>query len=375
MSQTPFERIHAQVAILGAGPAGTAAAAHLGQLGVRDVVLVDREDFPREKTCGSGVSPKGIGLLKALSIWDEVKGSCYPIQGLRLVTPRGHETLLSGGESAAAVVCRRRVLDHVLLRRAQSLGVRFIPRFLARELIEEGGRVRGFRALDGREVHARFTIVADGAHSPFTPRKDKKQLIQAIMGWWEGVPFTPRHVEMVFDPLVLPWYGWLFPESESMVNIGICYSDEGHTKNARRLFQEFLDKHYRERLGGARQIGGWKGHPILYSYEIKQLHTPGRLIVGEAGRMTHPATAEGIFQGMRTGMLAAEAIRKVVSHQADEQVAMEEYEKRCRQALVPAHLATRAFQRLLKTPVLDWVARLGEQATVKRVTGRLMAQM
>ncbi len=61
------------VAIIGAGPAGTAAAAHLGRLGIRDVVLVDRADFPRDKTCGSGISPKGIGVLKELGVWEDVE--------------------------------------------------------------------------------------------------------------------------------------------------------------------------------------------------------------------------------------------------------------------------------------------------------------
>jgi geranylgeranyl reductase family protein len=369
------EIIHAQVAILGAGPAGTAAALHLGQLGVQNVVLVDREDFPREKTCGSGISPKGIETLKALGVWDDVKALAYPIKGLRLVTPEGHEAFISGGESAAAVVCRRRELDHALLRRAQGLGVRFIPKFLVRELLEDDGRVTGFRALDGREVHARFTLVADGAHSSFTPRDEKKQLIHAIMGWWEDVPFTPQHVEMVFDPLVLPWYGWLFPESASLVNIGICYGDDGHTRNARTLFQQFLDKHYADRLRGARQVGAWKGHPISYSFQIKQLHTPGRIIIGEAGRMTHPATAEGISQGMRTGMFAAEAIHQVVRHVKDEVAAFNAYQRRCQTAFLPSYLGAKAFQGVLKTPLLDWMAKLGEQTTVKRITGRLMAQM
>jgi flavin-dependent dehydrogenase len=59
------DAINSQVAVIGAGPAGAAASIHLGQLGVRDVVLVDRHDFPRDKTCGSGVSPKGIDVLKA----------------------------------------------------------------------------------------------------------------------------------------------------------------------------------------------------------------------------------------------------------------------------------------------------------------------
>src|SRR5262249_2847474 len=158
-----------------------------------------------------------------------------------------------------------------------------------RELIWDGNRVTGFMAADGRSIRARFTVIADGAHSRFAVNKKPKRLMQAIMGWWEPVAFTPNHVEMVFDRMVSPCYGWLFPESEARVNIGICYEDPDHKKNARSLFQQFLHKHYRARLTGATQLGDWKGHAISYSYQVRELYSPGRLIIGEAGRMTHPA--------------------------------------------------------------------------------------
>src|SRR5438128_8052817 len=90
--------VHADVAIIGAGPAGTATAIHLGQLGVRNVVLVDRHDFPRDKTCGSGISPKGIKTLTALGVWRAVEPLAYRITGLRVVTPGGREAYVSGGE-------------------------------------------------------------------------------------------------------------------------------------------------------------------------------------------------------------------------------------------------------------------------------------
>jgi menaquinone-9 beta-reductase len=62
---------------------------------------------------------------------------------------------------------------------------------------------------------------------------------------------------MIFDESVAPYYGWLFPEGPGRVNIGICYEDPGLGRNARRLFEDFLTKHYRERLAAARQVGTW----------------------------------------------------------------------------------------------------------------------
>jgi flavin-dependent dehydrogenase len=373
------EIIHANVAILGAGPAGTAAAAHLGTLGIQNVVLVDRHDFPRDKTCGSGVSPKGIETLKQLGVWHDVEPHAYWIKGIRIVTPGGYDSWQSAGDVGAAIVCQRRVLDHVLLERAVKRGTRFIPNFDARDAIEEGGRMIGFRAADGREVRAKWVMVAGGSHCRVgLPEQRPRKVIQAIMGWWDGVPFKAHHVEMLFDRMLEPYYGWLFPESETRVNIGITYEEgegKGGKRNARALFQEFLDKHYAERLKGATQIGGWKGHPVVWSYEIEKLTAPGRIVIGESGLMTHPATAEGIYQGMRSGMLGAEALHDIMVADKDEQATLAKYERNCRKQFQLSFWGGGVFRKLVKTDALDWMVKLGDQPVVQSATAKLMAQM
>ena len=370
-----MSQVDADVAIIGAGPAGTAAAIHLAHIGVQNVVLVDRYDFPRDKTCGSGVSPKGMEVLKELRVWEQVKPQAYSIKGLRLVTAKDHEIFLSGGESAAAIICCRRTLDHLLLSEATRSGVRFIPNFDVEGLLNSSGRVVGFHGRDGRRVQAKYTIVANGAHSRLAVNPSPKQMMQAIMGWWDHVPFEANHVEMVFDKMVVPCYGWLFPESSTRVNIGICYEDENHTKNARALFSQFLQKHYRARLAGAVQVGDWKGHPISYSYKVGQLHSPGRIIIGEAGRMTHPATAEGIYQGMRSGIIAAEVLKKVLAGSISDEKAGATYEAQCRRAFGLSFSSAKLWRRLVTSSMLDRIVAFSERPMMKTALGKLMAQM
>jgi geranylgeranyl reductase family protein len=367
--------IEAEVAIVGAGPAGTAAAAHLGQLGVRGVILLDKHPFPRDKTCGSGVSPKGIQVLRELGVWDEVRRCAYPINGIRIVTPSGREAFLSGGASFDAVVCLRRTLDQLILHRALDAGVGFLPHFTAARLLTERGRVTGVVASDGREVRSRVTVIAGGTHCRLVPDRRPRKIIQAIMGWWEGVPFRQHHVEMVFDPLVLPLYGWLFPEGGDRVNIGITYEDGDGKQNARTMFRRFLDKHYARRLANARPIGGWKGHPIATSYRIERLSSPGRIVIGESGLLTHPATAEGIYQGMRSGMIAAETLRDVLLNGTDEGAAFAAYESRCRKTFRASFLCGGMFRLLLKTPVVDLIARAAGAPWMRRTAARLFASL
>lgn len=368
---------YCDAAIIGAGPAGAAAAAHLGTLGIRDVVLVDRHDFPRDKTCGSGVSPKGIEVLKELGIWEEVEPHAYWIRGLRLVTPGGRDSWQSAQGAAEAIVCKRRVLDHLLLQKALERGATFVPDFDATEAIHEGGRMVGFRSRDGREIRAKVTMIAGGSHCRVgLPQKRPRRTIQAIMGWWDDAEFKPHHVEMIFDRMLEPYYGWLFPESETRVNIGITYEDPpGIKKNARQLFDAFLTKYYQARLLNATRVGAWKGHPVVWSYSIEKLCGPGCIAIGESGLMTHPATAEGIYQGMRSGMLGAEAIASVLDGRRDEAAAFERYERDCRKAFQLSFWGGGIFRSLVKTDALDWLVAFGDRPLVQSVTAKIMATM
>src|SRR5436305_11960577 len=106
--------------IVGAGPGGAAAAVRLGQRGVRDVLLLDKDRFPRDKTCGSGLSPNGIALVRALGIGEAVDRLGYWIDGLVLITPGGRKMRLLSKH--AAVVLLRKHFDNLLVERAQELG-------------------------------------------------------------------------------------------------------------------------------------------------------------------------------------------------------------------------------------------------------------
>ena len=365
----------AKVVVVGAGPAGSAAALRLAQLGVDEVVIVDLHDFPRHKTCGSGLSPRAIQVLRQLEVWDAVEPIAYPIKGLRIVTREGHEAYVSGGEAAQAAICLRHDLDYEIHKRSLERGVKFLPNFAAHEAITRGDRWIGVRARDGREVHADWVIVANGAHTAFSTCEGPKHTIHTIMGWWEGVEYRANHLEMIWDDLTLPYYGWLFPETETRVNIGITYQDDHKLKNARRIFRAFLAKHYAQRLREAEPVGKWKGHPIVYTYRTGTLWSPGRVVVGEAGRMTHPATGEGIYQAMRSGMFGAEAVAEVLSGRSLEHEAMARYDRRCATTFMPSFWAGGLFRQVVRTPFLDYVVKTGNNPRVKAATARVLASL
>jgi geranylgeranyl reductase family protein len=363
------------VAIVGAGPGGAAAAVALGQLGIKNVALLDREGFPRDKTCGSGLSPNALVLVKKLGIADDVHRLGHAINTVRVVTRGGRELKISS--NAAAVVLLRRHFDHLLVQRAQSLGVSLKTPFRADSIIEEDGRVVGVRSFEGEEVRAKVVLFADGAHSIFSVDRRPKRSISTLMGWWENFPSDQHTLDMIFDADVAPLYGWMFPETDERVNIGICIDgqdDDGNksTKNLRKTFEGFLERHYGDKLKSAKQLGGWKGHPIVYTTWIGEMTRPGALYLGEAARITHNATGEGISQAMESGVFAAEAAAAVLQGKRSERWAWNEYVMRHRKRFTASFLAGHTLRTVIDSPMLDGVADVYNNAMVRKVVTKVL---
>ncbi|MBS1151924.1 MAG: putative electron transfer oxidoreductase [Myxococcaceae bacterium] len=364
------------VVIVGAGPGGSAAALALAQRGVKDVLLLDRDPFPRDKTCGSGLSPNALKVLDGLGLGEEVRKLAYPIMSVRIVTPGGKQMVLAS--NAAAVVLLRRVFDNLLVEKAQSLGVKLTTGFRADRLIkDDSGRVTGVRSLDGVEHHGRFVLCADGAHSIFSTDPRPKRSISTLMGWWEDFAYAPGQLDMIFDKNVSPLYGWMFPEGPNRVNIGICVDgqdEEGQksTRNLRQVFQRFLDDHYGPQLKQARPIGKWKGHPIVYTNWVGHCTAPGALFLGEAARITHNATGEGIYQAMQSGVFAADSVAQVLKGEKSEAKAWNGYVWEHRKRFTAGFLGGLALRAVVASPILDNVAGAYNHPTVRKAVVKLL---
>lgn len=347
----------------------------LGRRGITNVVLLDREGFPRHKTCGSGLSPNALKVIEQLGLLPQVKEKGYHINAVRIVTPGQREMVIAS--DAAAIVCLREVFDHLLVQRAQALGVTLKTPFRADALLKDGERVVGVKGFDGEEVRAKVVLCADGANSIFSVDPRPKRSIATLMGWWDGFEVEPNRLDMIFDPAVAPLYGWLFPEGNGRVNIGICIdgqdeSGEKTTKNLRKTFQQFLDTHYAEPLKTARPVGKWKGHPIVYTTWVGHMTQPGSLFLGEAARLTHNATGEGISQAMESGVLAAEACHRVLREGQSEKKAWGWYVNQHRKRFTGAFLAGHALRAVIGSSLLDHVADAYNNPTVRKAVTKLL---
>lgn len=358
-----------EILIVGAGPSGASAAVRLGQLGIRDVLLVDRDRFPRNKTCGSGLSPAALHVAEALGIGPEMRKRANPVLAVRFVTPSGE--VLRVPANSAAVILLRKEFDNLLVERARALGVRFLDGWRAMEAIEENGRVVGVRGLEAEEIRARWTLFADGAHTLFSTDDRVRRHIDTLMGWWEGPDFERGRLDMVFDGELSPLYGWLFPETATRVNIGICVDAQDEygrkvPRDLRAVFRGFLDRHFATELRTARQIGSLKGHPIVHTTWIANVSRPGALLLGEAARLTHHGTGEGISQAMQSGVYAAEAVERVARGRVGEAAAWRGYLHALRRRFTPEFAAGHLLRELVSDGMLDRLARTYNSESFQR---------
>jgi menaquinone-9 beta-reductase len=332
-----------RIVIIGAGPAGATAALCLARQRRYEVLLLDRDAFPRVKTCGSALSPRCLRLIQDLGLDAALRPLAYGIRGVHFTGPAGRTATLTGKEGAWIIPRSR--FDAELVWAAERAGARFAPGFRATRLLRDAsGRVKG--VSDGtQDIEADLTLVADGAHSRFSTDSRPRRQIATIMAWYEGIPYTEGHLEMWFDRRVAPWYGWLFPESKTEVNIGICYDPED-AAHPREIYGEIVERHVGDkRMKSATMTRKFRGAPIVYTESVGPAAAPGALWIGESARLTNAATGEGIGYAMRSAMIAAEAIERF-----PDPVLATQYERALRRAFTPRLKMALGTMRFIGTP-------------------------
>ena len=312
-----------EVLVVGAGPAGSAAAQWLARAG-RDVVLIDQHAFPRDKVCGDGLIPDALQALDRLGVRAQVMAEAQAAPALACIAPRGGRIDVP----ATLAVLPRKRLDDIVCRAAVGAGARmFAPLRFVAPLRDAAGRSVGATVQPGdatREIGATWVVLATGAQPQATiaagvcERRAPSGI--AMRGYVEHAAMRDRitRLEVVWHRRLAPGYGWIFPCGGDIFNIGVGVAqDDRHGESRLNLHEAFaaFQEVYapaRELLAGGRWQGSadeaMKGAPLRCSLEGARLEAPGLLVTGEAAGSTYALTGEGIGKAMKTGMHAAEAI-------------------------------------------------------------------
>lgn len=363
------------VIVVGAGPAGATTAVALTQKGY-DVLLLDRAEFPRDKTCGDAVPAGAIEALWRLGAKEKVaqavaRGEFYPVEGMVLASPRGYELrapFASGARGSDSYVAPRIYFDALIQQHAIDCGAAFRV-MQVKEPILENGRVVGVRARgNGRdeELFAKMVVGADGVTSAIARalRPKENQHIDhhraiALRAYIDDIEEIPRMVEFYLYKDILPGYAWIFPLGNNRANIGLGMRLD-HFRNEKRMkleemLAEFLEMPMiKPRLKNGGQLHDVATWQLNFGSQKHLQHTfDGALLVGDAAGFINPLTGGGIHNSIISAELAALTIDEALRRGDVSRASLLIYEQRCHEAMWDSMKTSYRYQRwFLRFPIL-----------------------
>ena len=383
------------VLVIGAGPAGAAAGYWCATRGL-DTVMLEKKHFPREKTCGDGLTPRAVkqlgdmGLAEPLAQFHRYEGLRATAHGkaLELLWP-SHPTYPQHG-----YVVRRRELDQMVAFNAEAAGATLLQGHEATSPILDGGRLVGAVVVDKDtettfEIRAKYVVIADGANSRFgralgTARTREWPYGTAIRTYWE----SPRHAEPWIESALdvkdrngksMPGYGWIFPVGDGTINIGVglLSTFKDFTKvNTTELLNSYAhmvadswginpDAPQGKATSGKIPMGGSVGPKVGQGY----------VVVGDAAGSVNPFNGEGIDYAYETSRMAAEVLHEAIS--LNDPRALGRYQQMLDDEYGQYFKVARLFAKVIGRPVLmRELSRVGIQSrTLMEWVLRIMANL
>jgi len=304
---------HRDVIIIGAGPAGAAAAIRAARGGA-SVLMFEKGRRGRDKVCGDGLTPRAVAALDELGI---DLGDAHRIDGLRMIAGKVRRELTwpgTGRFPPRGAVWPRRTLDAHVVQAAESAGAEVIWETEALPILD-GDRVTGVEAF-GQRWSADLVVAASGAPGPVSQRLGMTRVADepfglAIRTYVE----SPRHAERLLeaslamkaaDGTPIPGYGWMFPAGDGTVNLGVGALST--MKGFRRLNLTKLCDIYRDLVAEEWGVGEYLEKPRAWRLPMSttRRHGPGWVAIGDAAGLVNPMNGEGIDYGLESGMLAAD---------------------------------------------------------------------
>lgn len=308
----------ADLIIVGAGPAGSSAAYHAARGGL-DVVMVDREHFPRDKPCGDALLPHAVNEIEkmGLSAWlSDCSHSRFERYCVYTPTASFEHQASPVVHGKEGYVIPRKETDAKLLEQAQDTGAEFRPGVNARKVIRNPTyEVTGIEATSQENeifFEAPLVIAADGvggfaADGLKAPQNGlvQRQYFTNIGGQNKG------QVHFWFPEDLLHYgvgYGWIFFLGDGRANVGAGLYKEALKRSPYTLsehYERFLERvDVQEILNGAEPESPAKSWSLKMGMSGARRYAQGLMLAGDAGSMIHPFSGEGVGYALESGRLA-----------------------------------------------------------------------
>ena len=331
----------ADVIVVGAGPGGSATAYHLARHGVR-VLLLEKTEFPREKVCGDGLTPRAVRQLIRMGVDTSPEAGWLHNRGLRVIGG-GVRLELDWPDLASfpnyGLVRTRLDFDDLLAQRAVAAGARLRTSVnVTGPVLDPDGRVIGVQGESGPEkepvtFHAPLVVAADGVSGRFPlsfglAKREDRPIGVAVRRYYRS---PAKHDDDYLESWLelrgkdrdelLPGYGWIFGLGDGRVNagLGVLNSSSAFGKtNYRRLLTDWLANTPEDwgMTDEANAEGPILGAALPMGFNRVPHYTRGVLLVGDSGGMVNPFNGEGIAYAMESGELAAEVAVQALARPA-----------------------------------------------------------
>ena len=352
------------VAVIGAGPSGSATAIALARRGYA-VALVDKERFPREKLCGDFVNPINLPIFRALGVEQQILAAEHErITAFRVTSFAGAEVEVplpsKSGQAVFGLGLRRAILDHILLRKAESENATVLQGSTIRDLKRDSqGWLFQVNRLDGREeLRAKVLIGADGRNSWVAHRLGLSGLA-AMRGRSIGFQLylrIPNGVDgRVEIHLFRGGYAGLIGLGGDAVNLCLAVDKRklSHHRSVEFLLESCLPQnlHLKEILRRSAREGEARSTYPVY-FPPRRSFDNGVLLVGDAARVNEPVTGEGIYFALKSGQFAAETVDRALRRGDVSAAQLGAYEQECRRAFRLRRGLNRLIRFLIYRPAL-----------------------
>jgi menaquinone-9 beta-reductase len=307
------------VVIVGAGPGGSATAYYLARQGLA-VLLLDKAEFPRDKTCGDGLTPRALAVLDDMGLLDKLSQVGCRINGMEIYAPNGRSIgapiPISAGRPAYMLVVPRLTLDNILCEHAQAAGAVFQAGIRVTDVRANGAEgvvVEG--ELNGHKTQytGRAAVIATGANPRLIMRmgaiSEAPATMVAARAYYENLDVMNDRIQLRFDGVPMPGYAWVFPTATRTANVGAGFCARGRRRklpSPQEAMAQFLQhSHLKDTLARARRISPVKGYPLRVDFTTAPTFCGRVLFVGEAAGLVNPLSGEGVDYALESGQVAA----------------------------------------------------------------------
>ena len=393
----PVEPVEsADVIVVGAGPAGSAVAYYLATAGL-DVLVLEKTNFPREKVCGDGLTPRAVKALTGMGVPLAENDGWLRNKGLRIIGGGGRIELdwpeLSS-YPGYGMVRARTDFDQILARHAEKAGARLAEGVAVTGpvLDDSTGRIVGVTTKDNRRFRGRLVVAADGNSSRLSVsmglhKRDDRPLGVAVRTYYKSPRHDDDYLEAWLDlwdgSSLLPGYGWIFGMGDGTSNVGLGLL------NTSKAFGE-IDYRALLRKWLAAMPAEWgfseenrtqpvRGAALPMGFNRTPHYTKGLLLAGDAGGMVNPFNGEGIAYALESGEIAARVITQALARPtaAGCERVLQTYPRQLKDSYGGYYTLGRVFVELIGKPsFMQFATRHGvKRPAVMRFTMKLLGNL